>query len=165
MERIKFSLENAKVMDEGVMLLTSAYNMFKSGKMDKTTAIEKARRNTRSKKEIPVNESLIEYLTIIDTLMEKGERLPETARRSAKTCVINGVIANLKGEKPAEEVQGQLQMELTMAPEPKPVEGIQVEIDQAKMMRFLAGQVDKLYMKLDTINNTLCMILRAVRGD
>lgn len=54
MERIKFCLENAKVMDEGVALLTSAYKMFKSGKMDKTTAIEKARRNARSRKEIPV---------------------------------------------------------------------------------------------------------------
>ena len=165
MERIKFCLENTQVMDEGVALLTSAYRMFKSGKMDKTTAIEKARRNAKSRKDIPVNDSLIEYLTTIDTLMEKGERLPETARRSAKTCVINGVIANLKGEKPAEEVPGQLQMELTVAPEPKPVEGIQLEIDQAKMMRFLAGQVDKLYMKLDTINNTLCMILRAVRKE
>ena len=76
-----------------------------------------------------------------------------------------------KNRQPAEEpdrepeVPGQMQMELSMVPTVKPVEGIQVEIDQAKMMRFLAGQVDKIYMKLETINDTMSQILRAVRNE
>ena len=57
-----------------------------------------------------------------------------------------------------EQVPGQIEMELT---ETRPAE----MSDQVKMMRFIAGQVDKLYMKLDTINNTVSQILRATRGD
>lgn len=84
-------------------------------------------------------------------------------------------------EPPAEEpeekqVPGQIEMDLTMAPAPKPVEAIQVEIDQVKMMRFLAGQMDKVCerlddqvvmvnMKLDQLNDTISMILRAVRRE
>lgn len=84
-------------------------------------------------------------------------------------------------EQPAEEpeeeqVPGQIAMDLTMATGPKPVEGIQVEIDQVKMMRFLAGQMDKVCerlddqvvmvnMKLDQLNDTISMILRAVRRE
>ena len=60
-------------------------------------------------------------------------------------------------EEPAEEqVPGQMCMELE--PE-KPMS------DQVKMMRFVAGQVDKLYMKLETLNDTLSQILRAVRKE
>lgn len=55
-------------------------------------------------------------------------------------------------------IPGQIEMDLTTA---KPAE----MSDQVKMMRFIAGQVDKLYMKLDTINNTVSQILRATRGD
>ena len=54
------------------------------------------------------------------------------------------------------EVPGQICMEL----EPK-----QEMSEQVKMMRFLAGQVDKLYMKLETLNDTLSQILRAVRKE
>ena len=36
---------------------------------------------------------------------------------------------------------------------------------QTKMMRFQAAQVDKLIMKLDQLNNTMSMVLRAVRGE
>ena len=57
-----------------------------------------------------------------------------------------------------EPIPGQIEMDLTTA---KPAE----MSDQVKMMRFIAGQVDKLYMKLDTINNTVSQILRATRGD
>lgn len=60
-------------------------------------------------------------------------------------------------EEPAEEqVTGQIEMDLTPKPEMS---------EQTKMMRFTAGQVDKLYMKLETINDTLSQILRAVRGE
>lgn len=90
-----------------------------------------------------------------------------------------------KNRQPAEEqeerepeVPGQMQMQLNVVPALKPVEGIhavmpalkplegiQVEIDQAKMMRFLAGQMDRLYMKMETINDTLSQILRVIRKE
>lgn len=57
-----------------------------------------------------------------------------------------------------EQVPGQIEMELVEA---KPQE----MTDQVKMMRFQAAQVDKLVLKLDHINDTLSMILRAVRKE
>lgn len=74
-----------------------------------------------------------------------------------------------------EELAGQMEMDLQAAEEPKAEMS-----DQTKMMRFQAGQVDKicekitnwsiiinetLLVKLDRINDTLCQILRAVRKE
>ena len=65
---------------------------------------------------------------------------------------------------PAEEqVPGQLRMALD--PEEEILEEKPGMSDQVKMMRFLAGQVDKLYMKLETINDTLNQILRVLRKE
>ena len=69
-----------------------------------------------------------------------------------------------------EELPGQMEMDLTTAEEPKEMS------DQVKMMRFQAHQADKiigqmmvnvdaLLMKLDRLNDTLSMILRAVRRE
>ena len=59
-------------------------------------------------------------------------------------------------QKAEEQVPGQMEMDLT----PK------IELsDTTKMMRFQAHQVDKLYMKLETINDTLSQILRALRKE
>lgn len=56
-----------------------------------------------------------------------------------------------------EQVPGQIEMDLTTT---------RAEMsEQVKMMRFIAGQVDKLYMKLDKLNDTMSMILRAVRKE
>ena len=71
--------------------------------------------------------------------------------------------------KAAEELPGQLQMDLK--PEEKPEMS-----EQVKMMRFQAHQADRivkaiedsavmLNTKLDRLNDTLCMILRAVRKE
>ena len=58
-----------------------------------------------------------------------------------------------KEEKPVEvQVPGQICMEL---PEKK-----EEMSEQTKMMRFVAGQVDKLYMMMNQINDNLCQILR-----
>ena len=71
---------------------------------------------------------------------------------------------------PAEEQQaeeplpGQIEMELGVAPCPEPVTNIDI-IDQTKLMRFQAAQVDKMITKLDKLNDTLSMILRAVRKE
>ena len=56
-----------------------------------------------------------------------------------------------------EQIAGQMAMDLTEA---KPE-----MTDQVKMMRFMASQADKLALKLDHINDTLCQILRAVRHE
>ena len=66
-----------------------------------------------------------------------------------------------KKPQPAEEqeLQGQIEMELTTTPADKAEMS-----DQTKMMRFQAAQIDKLIMKLDQIYNTASMILRAVSG-
>lgn len=62
-------------------------------------------------------------------------------------------------EEPEEEqVPGQIEMELVAA---KPAE----MTDQVKLMRFQAGQIDKLVLKLDHINDTLNMILRVMRKE
>lgn len=70
-----------------------------------------------------------------------------------------------KAKEPAEEpkqeeeqVPGQIEMELVAA---KPAE----MTEQVKLMRFQAGQIDKLVLKLDHINDTLCQILRVVRRE
>ena len=70
-----------------------------------------------------------------------------------------------------EQVPGQIRMDLTQAEEPKTEMS-----DQTKMMRFLAGRldvieksqavgVDVISMKLDKLNDTLSMILRAIRKE
>ena len=56
-----------------------------------------------------------------------------------------------------EQVPGQMEMDLT----PKAAE----MSEQVKLMRFQAGQVDKLVLKLDHINDTLNMILRVMRKE
>lgn len=70
-----------------------------------------------------------------------------------------------KAKEPAEEPQqeeeqvpGQIEMELVAT---KPAE----MTDQVKLMRFQAGQIDKLVLKLDHINDTLNMILRVMRKE
>ena len=82
----------------------------------------------------------------------------------------------LKGKKQAEEqekeeqVPGQISMDLQPAEEQKPEMS-----DQTKLMRFQAGQaekiigqmmvnVDALLMKMDRLNDTLSMILRKMDG-
>ena len=59
-----------------------------------------------------------------------------------------------------EQIPGQMEIEMELV-EAKPQE----MTDQVKMMRFQAAQVDKLVLKLDHINDTLSMILRAVRKE
>ena len=62
---------------------------------------------------------------------------------------------------PAEEqVPGQISMELPDGT------GEKTEMsEQAKMMRFQAGQVDKLYMMMNRINDNLCQIMRMMRKE
>ena len=80
--------------------------------------------------------------------------------------------AEEKQEEPAEEqVPGQIRMEI-----PEKIQGVPMNVTYAdeigreypenvKMMRFQAAQVDKLILKLDRLNDTMSMILRAVRKE
>ena len=82
----------------------------------------------------------------------------------------------MKAEEPAEQISGQMEMDLTQAEKPEMSE-------QVKMMRFQAAQADRILKKteeaaekisgdlvilnttLDRINDTLCMLLRAIRRE
>ena len=65
---------------------------------------------------------------------------------------------------PAEEqVPGQIRMALD--PEEEILEEKPGMSDQVKMMRFQAAQVDKICMKLDRLNDSVMMLLRAVRRE
>ena len=94
-------------------------------------------------------------------------RLEKQKEKAAKT-VITVTAEDLAEVNAEEQVPGQLEMDLT--PE-KPEMS-----DQTKMMRFQAHQADRiakvieanaimLNTKLDKLNDTLCMILRAIRKE
>ena len=60
-----------------------------------------------------------------------------------------------------EQVPGQIRMDLVPTEEPDETLGEM----QTKMMRFQAAQVDKLILKIDRLNDTMSMILRAIRKE
>lgn len=62
-----------------------------------------------------------------------------------------------KEQEPAEELPGQIEMEL-------PQETKEMS-DKTKLMRFQAAQVEKLLLRMDRIDDTLHMILRVVRKE
>ena len=82
---------------------------------------------------------------------EKARKQQERARKAAE-------------EQPAEEqVPGQITMQLD--PEEEILDQKPEMSDQVKLMRFQAAQVDKLIMKLNQLNDTMNMVLRAVRKE
>ena len=98
------------------------------------------------------------YCAIKDEKARKG-REREAARKKQTVELFSA------GEKIA-EIEGQIEMDLKPAEEPKAEEQEETLGDmQTKMMRFQAAQVDKICMKLDRLNDTLSMILRAVRKE
>ena len=62
-----------------------------------------------------------------------------------------------KEQEPAEELPGQIEMEL-------PQETKEMS-DKTKLMRFQAAQVEKLLLRMDRIDDTLHMILRCIRSE
>ena len=64
------------------------------------------------------------------------------------------VVRTLERMQEEKEVPGQIRMEL-----PEEVN------EQTKMMRFQAAQVEKVLRKLETINDTLNMIIRVIRKE
>lgn len=63
-------------------------------------------------------------------------------------------------EEPEEEqVPGQIRMELGETYSATEMS------EQTKMMRFQAAQVEKLLMKMDKLNDTMCQIIRVIRRE
>ena len=82
---------------------------------------------------------------------EKARKQKEKVRKAAE-------------EQPAEEpVPGQIAMQLD--PEEEILDQKAELSDQVKLMRFQAAQVDKIIMRLNQLNDTMSMILRAVRKE
>ena len=82
---------------------------------------------------------------------EKARKQQERARKAAE-------------EQPAEEqVPGQITMQLD--PEEEILDQKPEMSEPVKMMRFQAAQVDKIIMKLNQLNDTMNMLLRAVRKE
>ena len=87
----------------------------------------------------------------------KEEKARKEREKNRKAAAIQEKLDELAEE--MRPLPGQIRMELPETPE-KPEMS-----EQVKMMRFMAGQVDKLVLKLDHINDTLSQILRAVRRE
>ena len=69
-----------------------------------------------------------------------------------------------KEEEP--QLEGQIRMDLEPKAEEEPVLPWESQTQlQNKLMRFQAAQVDKLIMKIDKLNDTMSMVLRAVRRE
>jgi len=73
-----------------------------------------------------------------------------------------------EGQQEEPQIDGQIKMDLIkdqIEVELKPAEEKPEMSEQTKMMRFQAAQVDKICMKLDRLNDTMSMVLRAVRKE
>ena len=93
------------------------------------------------------------HSTTISKIKKTGFNLEAYLKFRTET---NGNKKNREEEKPAEEqVPGQMEMELPPAEEPKTEYS-----EQVKMMRFQAGQVERLAALLGRIDDHLCMVLR-----
>ena len=68
-----------------------------------------------------------------------------------------------KPEPAEEQAQGQIQMQLD--PEEEILDKKPEMSEPVKMMRFQAAQVDKIIMKLNQLNDTMNMLLRAIRRE
>lgn len=92
---------------------------------------------------------------------EKARKEREKNRKTSTVKLVydKSILEEYRQEQEAkaeEQLPGQISMEL---------ETKQEMSDQTKLMRFQASQVDKLIIKLDKLNDTLSMILRAVRKE
>ena len=89
-----------------------------------------------------------EYKAYKKDKAEKG-RLREQARKTEP--------------EPVAQAEGQIEMQLD--PEEEIPDQKTEMSDQVKMMRFQAAQVEKILMKMDKLNDTISMVLRAIRRE
>ena len=101
---------------------------------------------------VGVGESTITRIKRAEFNAEVYQRNTEKRRKGAEE----------KAEQPEEaQVPGQLTMPL----EKLVIHGQQEENDLNRMMRFQAAQVEKICMKLEKLNDTLNMLVRAIRKE
>ena len=104
----------------------------------------------------------------------KAEKARKEREKNAATATKTVELFSA-GEKIA-EIEGQIEMDLKEAEDRKTEKETAGYSDQTKLMRFQAGQVDKLIvqygqwmdvinMRLEKLNDTMSMILRAVRKE
>ena len=91
----------------------------------------------------------------------KAEKARKEREKNAATATKTVELFSA-GEKIA-EIEGQIEMDLKEAEKTEHDETLGDM--QTKMMRFQAAQVDKLITKLDKLNDTMSMVLRAVRKE
>ena len=100
---------------------------------------------------IGVSEATISRIRRAEVSAEVYRKNKEARRKPAEEPV----------KQPEEQqVQGQICMDLVQAAEQK-----QEMSDQVKLMRFQAAQMDKLILEIDKLNDTLGMILRAIKKE
>lgn len=95
----------------------------------------------------------------IQTYNEQQRKRREMEKKAKEEPVETVTIRHEELLDPDAKVPGQIEMDLKTVEKPADMS------EQVKMMRFLAGQMDRLYMKLETLNDTMCQILRAMRKE
>lgn len=184
----KFSLDDPKRIEIGAEILYKAYKLREASrnKREKAVFIRKAKEGYREGdlRRIPCTQALTDSLRDLISSVDKGKLAkPDGGKNTGRWLVIEKAMKIILEERepekvdtPAEEqVPGQIEMEL--AEEKKPEEHDETLGDmQIKMMRFQAEMTTKMIkaieaaevqicMKLDRLNDTMCMLLRAVRKE
>ena len=100
---------------------------------------------------------------------EKQKEREKAKRAEPKVELIYdpSIAEEYRREQEAKQAEEQLpgQIEMKLDPEEEIIDQKPEMTDQVKMMRFQAAQVDKIIMRLNQLNDTMSMILRAVRKE
>ena len=99
---------------------------------------------------------------------EKEEERKRAAEKPAVELVYDpSILEEYKKEQEAKKAEVQLpgQIEMQLDPEKEILDQKPEMSDQVKLMRFQAAQVDKIIMRLNQLNDTMNMVLRAVRKE
>lgn len=185
--RIKFDKGDPRRIEIGAEILYKAFKiMEESGNFrEKTKAIGEAKRGYRESdlRMMPGTQALTDSLRDLIRSVEKGElHKRKDTKSTGRLDVVEKAMRRILDErKPAEELPGQMQMDLT--PEAPAEEEKKEMSDQTKLMRFQAHEADLILkkieeqgnrmveqlnlvtMKLDRLNDTLHMIIRCIRKE
>ena len=110
---------------------------------------------------------------LLDFCLEKAEKQKEREkkRKAEQENVMlvydQSIAEEYRREQEAKQAEEKLpgQIEMELDPEEEIIDQKPEMTDRVKMMRFQAAQVDKIIMRLNQLNDTMSMILRAVRKE
>lgn len=158
--RKKFSFDNPEMMDEGVKVVVEAYRKMKQANFNKIDAMKWARRGRKYLKMMPDSTSMVEYLSIIEELLETGENIGAKNKRNAKDAIINTATDQLRAIGYGKQVN-QLKMELeTDKEEDKPeVEQIQEEKESEKVENSISTLINEI---IKVIRNGVTITIRPI---